>query len=162
MEPKISELQIGKAGEYLVCADLIISGFIAFPSEQGLPFDVVAEANGELIRIQVKTTKGTRTLIRYEGRENRYGYLFNINRKGKHGQKKYGTGEVDMFALVSLDSRQIGYLLPDEIKRTMIFRNPSLTYSNTKYGRYLNDFSFQDALCRRSSSHPPTPLTPDP
>ena len=31
------QLQIGKAGEYLVCADLIMKGFIAFPSEQGLP-----------------------------------------------------------------------------------------------------------------------------
>ena len=33
------QLQIGKAGEYLVCADLIMKGFIAFPSEQGLSFD---------------------------------------------------------------------------------------------------------------------------
>ena len=33
------QLQIGKAGEYLVCADLIMKGFIAFPSEQGLPYD---------------------------------------------------------------------------------------------------------------------------
>ena len=30
----ISDLQIGKAGEYIVCADLILKGFVAFPSEQ--------------------------------------------------------------------------------------------------------------------------------
>ena len=39
-----SELQTGKEGEYLVCADLILKGLIAFPSEQGLPYDVVVDA----------------------------------------------------------------------------------------------------------------------
>jgi len=43
------ELQIGKAGEYLVCADLILKGFIAYPSEQGLPYDVFLDIDGKLI-----------------------------------------------------------------------------------------------------------------
>ncbi len=38
---KLSELAVGKAGEYLVCADLILRGHVAFPSEQGLPYDIV-------------------------------------------------------------------------------------------------------------------------
>ena len=38
-----NELQKGKAGEYLVCADLILKGFVAFISEQGLPYDVVLD-----------------------------------------------------------------------------------------------------------------------
>ena len=38
---KSNMLQIGKAGEYLVCADLILKGYIAFLSEQGLPYDVI-------------------------------------------------------------------------------------------------------------------------
>ena len=37
----IGHLECGKAGEYLVCADLILKGYIAYPSEQGLPYDVV-------------------------------------------------------------------------------------------------------------------------
>jgi hypothetical protein len=28
----IEDMQIGKAGEYLVCADLIMRGYIAYPS----------------------------------------------------------------------------------------------------------------------------------
>lgn len=28
----VDDLQAGKAGEYLVCADLILKGFIAYPS----------------------------------------------------------------------------------------------------------------------------------
>ena len=51
------QLQIGKAGEYLVCADLIMKGFIAFPSEQGLPYDVLLDNGKKLLKVQVKTTE---------------------------------------------------------------------------------------------------------
>ena len=54
-DPK--QLQIGKAGEYLVCADLIMKGFIAFPSEQGLPYDVLVDNGEKLLKVQVKTPK---------------------------------------------------------------------------------------------------------
>ena len=54
------QLQIGKAGEYLVCADLILKGFIAFPSEQGLPYDVLLDTGEKLLRVQVKTTERPR------------------------------------------------------------------------------------------------------
>ena len=37
------DLQVGKAGEYLVCFDLIMKGFVAYPSEQGLPYDLVLD-----------------------------------------------------------------------------------------------------------------------
>jgi len=37
----IDDMQVGKAGEYLVCADLISKGYVAYLSEQGLPYDVV-------------------------------------------------------------------------------------------------------------------------
>ena len=54
------QLQIGKAGEYLVCADLIMKGFIAFPSEQGLPYDVLLDTGEKLLKVQVKTTEKPR------------------------------------------------------------------------------------------------------
>jgi len=57
---EINDLQAGKAGEYLVCADLIVKGYVAFPSEQGLPFDVVLDVQGRLLRVQVKTTRRLR------------------------------------------------------------------------------------------------------
>ena len=46
----ITDLQIGKAGEYLVCADLILNGYVAFLSEQGLPFDIVLDYNNKLYK----------------------------------------------------------------------------------------------------------------
>ncbi|KKK68604.1 hypothetical protein LCGC14_2942380, partial [marine sediment metagenome] len=49
------ELQIGKAGEHLVCFDLIRQGFNAFLADQGLPYDVLIDKGERIYRIQVKT-----------------------------------------------------------------------------------------------------------
>jgi hypothetical protein len=37
------ELEMGKAAEHLVCADLLMKGYNAFLSAQGLPYDVVID-----------------------------------------------------------------------------------------------------------------------
>lgn len=120
MEKKISDLQTGKAGEYLVCADLITQGYIAFPSEQGLPFDVVAEVNKKLIKIQVKTTRGIMAVP--QRKKYTPSYFFNIKRMGKGGKKQYSENDVDIFALVALDRKIIGYLKSNQIKQSMVFR----------------------------------------
>ena len=48
-----SDLMIGVAGEHLVCFDLITRGFTCFMTEQGLPYDVIADINGKLVKVQV-------------------------------------------------------------------------------------------------------------
>ena len=64
-----NELQIGKAGEYIVCADLIMKGLIAFPSEQGLPYDVVIDTGKKILRCQVKTTERARVIPQREKKQ---------------------------------------------------------------------------------------------
>ena len=115
----MDQLQIGKAGEYLVCADLILKGFIAFPSEQGLPFDVVLSTNDRLYKIQVKTTRGLMPVPQRTKRTDKY--LFYVKRCGKGGTKEYRYKDVDIFALVALDTKMIGYVTPDEVKSTIHF-----------------------------------------
>jgi len=125
MEIRISrELQIGKAGEYLVCADLILKGLIAFPSEQGLPYDVVIDNGKKLLKCQVKTTLKPRVIPQRE-KEN-YAYIFNIKRHGKNNSKLYHDNEVDIFALCCLDSRRVGYLLNEEMPSTLNLRVDNL------------------------------------
>lgn len=51
-----NELQMGKAGEHLVCADLILQGYNAFMADQGLPYDVVVDTDGKIHKVQVKST----------------------------------------------------------------------------------------------------------
>lgn len=121
---KLSDLAIGKAGEYLVCADLILNGHVAFPSEQGLPYDIVADINGSLLKVQVKTTSGVKQA---PTRKNHMpAYVFNVKRCGKNGKQTYRVGDVDIFALVGLDSKSIAYLTTKQAKSTMLFRNPLL------------------------------------
>lgn len=105
---KSNELQIGKAGEYLVCADLILKGFVAYPSEQGLPYDVVIDTGATLLKVQVKTTQGPLKVKQRSG--NYSAYLFSIKRSGKDGKTRYSEQEIDLFALVTLDTKEIGYI----------------------------------------------------
>jgi len=121
----ISDLQIGKAGEYLVCADLILEGYVAFLSEQGLPFDVVMNVDGKLLKVQVKTTRKSKHIP--QRKSDIPSYIFHIGNNGKYNRrKKYDATDVDLFALVALDTKRIAYLPFFDIQTTMNFRVPEL------------------------------------
>jgi len=149
----ISDMQIGKAGEYIVCAELIMMGFIAYPSEQGLPYDVVMDYNGKLLKVQVKTTRGLRNVLQ---RKNPIkAYQFNIKRCGKKNKQLNSSESVDLFALVALDTKQVGFMLNKDVKQTMAFRPDILkgTYKdeNSKReitGTYLSDLTLEKTLCK--------------
>lgn len=115
-----NELQIGKAGEYLVCADLILKGFVAFPSEQGLPYDVLLDNGKKLMRVQVKTTSGTRK-VQQKAVESQ-AYIFNIKRHGKNNIQRYADNEIDLFAFVCLDVMKVGYLKTKDVPETINIR----------------------------------------
>lgn len=121
---KSNELQIGKAGEYLVCADIIIKGLIAFPSEQGLPYDVIIDNGKKLLKCQVKTTSKPRKVPQRVKERN--AYIFNIKRHGKNNKNLYHENEVDIFALCCLDSKKIVYLKNEEMPKTLIFRDDNM------------------------------------
>lgn len=133
---QISDLQIGKAGEYLVCADLILKGYIAFPSEQGLPFDVVFEYGGRLLKVQVKTTRGPKSIP--QRKTDIPAYVFHIGKNGTMcRRKKYDAAQVDIFALVALDTKRIAYLTHFDTQTTMNFRVPELR------GKYHDEQGWQ-------------------
>lgn len=114
------QLQIGKAGEYLVCADLILKGFVAFPSEQGLPYDILLDNGEKILKVQVKTTEKSRVVPQ---RSNPIpAYIFNIKRAGCKGRTRYGKDEIDIFALVCLDTMNIGYLKNSDMPDTINLR----------------------------------------
>ncbi|CAB4133848.1 hypothetical protein UFOVP264_41 [uncultured Caudovirales phage] len=140
----ISELQIGKAGEYLVCAELILKGFIAFPSEQGLRYDVVVDIEGKLIRIQVKTTREYR--FRPQRKTQISSYLFHPKRCGKGGMKCYTEMDIDIMAFVAIKDSVIGYLPVNAISKTMMFRSRKCEYVGNRPGIYLEDCTFEKAL----------------
>ena len=131
------QLQIGKAGEYLVCADLIMKGFIAFPSEQGLPYDVLLDNGDRLLKVQVKTTEKPR-LITQERINPVPVYSFSIKRAGNMGKTRYELDEIDLFALVCLDTMKIGYLTNKEMPTTINIRVDAFR------GSYYDEKGIQD------------------
>ena len=147
------ELQVGKAGEHLVCCDLILQGFNAFLADQGLPFDILVENNGKIGRIQVKATNGLKNFGRGTVNIYRFG-----TRKGKGGRTRINQGDVDYYAFVSLDSMTIAYVPIKEmltragqIKQTVDFKTRKVKYAGRIYsngkqrtpewGKYLEDYS---------------------
>ncbi len=125
------DLAAGVAGEHLVCADLILRGYNAFLSDQGLPYDVVADIDGRLLKIQVKTTRGPREVP--QRANHTPAYIFHVKRCGKGGKKQYGQQDADLFALVALDSKEVGYISASNMKRTLIVRTEQFR------GQYLNE-----------------------
>jgi hypothetical protein len=142
----ISDLQIGKAGEYLVCADLILQGHIAFPSEQGLPYDVVFDYKDRLYKVQVKTTRTSRNIPQRKNPVK--GYIFNIKRRGKGNHSRTTNDSCDMFALVALDTKIIGYLPNTDVKETMNFRTEKFrgTYRVEDSGTYIESLTLEMCL----------------
>lgn len=125
------DLAAGVAGEHLVCADLILRGYNAFLSDQGLPYDVVADIGGQLFKIQVKTTRGPRQVPQRVNHTP--AYVFHVKRCGKGGKKQYGQQDADLFALVALDSKEVGYVPASNMKSTLIIRTEQFR------GQYLNE-----------------------
>lgn len=135
---KSNELQIGKAGEYIVCADIILKDMIAFPSEQGLPYDIVIDTGKRLLKCQVKTTLKPKIIP--QRKKKSIAYIFNVKRHGKYGTKIYHKNEVDIFALVCLDTRQVGYIKNTDMPSTINIRVDSLkgTY-RVENGLYFSE-----------------------
>lgn len=103
------ELNLGRAGEYLVLADLLLNGYQAFDSGQGANYDLILEnKNGKLIKIQVKTTEKIKS---WNGTKKvTDSYQFHVKRCGKNGNKFYSETDFDLYALVMLDINKIAYL----------------------------------------------------
>lgn len=140
-------LAVGKAAEYLVCADLILAGYSAFLTDQGCPYDIVADVSGRLLRIQVKSTAQPRPIPGAAQRGP--SYIFHCRRSGHRGLKTVGNHEFDLLALVALDIRKVAYLtIGPHVLRSIHLRtadNPS-KHGNKSRGCIL-DYPFEAALC---------------
>ena len=134
-----SDLDVGTAGEHLVCADLLLSGFNAFRTDQNCAYDVAVDLGGRLIRLQVKSTRGPKAIPQRE--TNIPAYQWHVRRAGKGGRRNYGENEFDLLGLVGLDIRQVAYV-PPSLKRTVIqIRPPGSTV-----GKQFRDYPFARAL----------------
>lgn len=148
IEKTLPDLELGKAAEHLVVADLILQGYRAYLTGQGLPYDVVVDIRGRLIRIQVKATREQRSVPQRANPST--GYLFHVRRAGKGGRRKYLGTEFDILAFVGLDTRSIAYMpFVDGLRQTIILRPIGhIAAGNATRVQNIDQFPFADAVTR--------------
>lgn len=121
------DMEAGKAAEHLVCADLLLQGYNAFLSDQGLPYDVVVDLGPRILRVQVKGTRKPKNPMPMTRISD--GYFFHIRRAGKGGKRIYGINEFDIYALVALDIHAIAYFAKEQLNlQTVVLRVPGVHY----------------------------------
>tara|TARA_Y100000310_G_C20049123_1_gene519729 strand:- start:92 stop:514 length:423 start_codon:yes stop_codon:yes gene_type:complete len=103
-------INIGQAGEYYTLFDLSLQNYNCFLVNESLCFDIGMTDNGDLYRIQVKTTSKKR---------NKHSYQFTIarsvreylgDRKLKHHDKNYNVTDFEILALVILPKKIVFYV----------------------------------------------------
>ena len=122
------ELQTGKAGEHLVCCDLIQQGYNVFLTDQGLPYDVVVDTDKGIRRIQVKTIS----------KEQKDGYRFSL-RTGKRAGRLIPVGSFDYVAFAFLDKRVVQYIPVDilatekgMLKQSIVFHSSQNEFTDMR------------------------------
>lgn len=139
-------LEIGKAAEHIVCADLILQGHRAFLVDQGLPYDVVFDHGGRLLRVQVKSTTRPRPTPGRPG--SGPSYMFHVRRAGKGNRRIINNDEFDVLALVALDIRVVAYVtMGEKVLQTIHLRCPdnASTHAN-KRNRNIDQYPIADLL----------------
>jgi len=148
----LSDLEIGKAAEHLVVADLILSGYRAYLTEQGLPYDVVIDHERTLYRVQVKASREPKK-IPQRGAVGT-GYLYNVRRAGKGGRRRYADDEFDIVALVAMDIRIVAYL-PFQGLQTVHLRPPGHRISaRAERTHTIDQFPIEGALAAITGKRP--------
>jgi hypothetical protein len=140
------ELELGRAAEHLVCADLLLSGWSSYPTAQGLPYDLAVDVDDRIVRVQVKSSLFAKN-PQPTSRANP-AYFYQIRRAGRGGARVYGGGEFDIYALVALDRRLIGYFAAAELPtQSVVVRIPGGHYGHgARTEREFEGSTFERAL----------------
>lgn len=91
--------QVGQVGEAYVLFRLRSFGYKVYSVSEGLPYDLIADVNNVLIRVQVKTTQQANC-----GRLKFIGWRGRYAKTGSHGasKEKYKDNECDVFAYFAM------------------------------------------------------------
>jgi Holliday junction resolvase-like predicted endonuclease len=132
----------GLAAEYLVAADLCKQGYTAVLAAAGGRYDVLADVNGRLLRIQVKST--AKQTMDSGHRNPTYKFRFANN----NFDKRINSLEVDVVALVAIDSSLIAYLPAKECGARTMKLTPAGVELNAwnKRGKFIDQLPFSRVL----------------
>lgn len=135
----------GRAGEHLVCADFLSRGYECFIAEGRLPYDVVADINGRMVRVQVKTTAGVKPCP--QRKNHTPVYMWGARKFGKGSRHSYAPTDTDLVAYVALDRRLIAYRTSERIAQSTVLRIADYRGQYMcKTGAFVEDFPLEAAL----------------
>lgn len=130
--------QKGNIAEAAVELDLKLKGYSVF-TEIGdySKIDLIAEKNSKLITIQVKGYK-----------PNKDGSIFlSFTKSGPNYKFRYSSSDFDYFALVNLETLEIGYIpssILDDDKGSITLRVRPAKNNQSVNTQYLKDFKLPD------------------
>ena len=103
--------RLAKTGEYLVAFEFVIRGFDVSLAAEGLPYDLLADFGGRIVRVQVKTASAPSD-------DGRYSFSTSpCSHKSAKRSRRYAAADVDLFALVAADIRRVVFLTAEEVVR---------------------------------------------
>ena len=130
---------LGRAGEYLTCAELSLQGWNAVLAGEGLPYDVLAWRGTSLHRIQVKATS-TRVPQNACSKVVVPIHRFSRSRGRAAYRRRLNPGECDWLALVALDCRKVAFVPIDRLVRdgrvvaAVQLKSHDFHYDKSKFG----------------------------
>jgi hypothetical protein len=144
------ELNLGRAGEYIAMADILLQGYQCFDTAQGVNYDLILDHPKRLIKVQIKSTSKMKTWGK-NYQKTTPSYHYHIRRAGKGATRKYSKDEFDLFALVMLDTKKVSYVLNRNVATSSItLRDKNSHYHNegSSKGRalYLQDLTLEKAI----------------
>jgi hypothetical protein len=148
-------LQVGKAGEHLACAALLLQGFNTFFADPGLPYDLLIDRGmGKFLRVQVKSTCDISNARpgRTPNSVRAPVYCFAMRRSNR-GERRFTLDACDYLAFVALDIRCVAFLHVSQCtaktgfaKQLIEFKSRKVTYTKNRtgpdpnnYGRFIED-----------------------
>lgn len=132
---------IGNIGQAKVVAEFVRLGVPVYtPFGEGYTADLIADFNGKLNRIQIKTTENLH--------DDSYMVWKLMKQQGYHGNKvKYTSEEVDYFAVYCIET-DILCLVPYENAKTneLTIRLDSYEGTRTKVMKFVSEYKFENFI----------------
>ncbi len=115
------------AAEYLVAAELCLMGYGTAMSSEGSKYDLIADAEQGLRRVQVKCNMRARVI--HGGSHARQGYILSTSNAGGKAKRnrdapveeRYLGRDCDLFAFVAMDVQRSLFIDPFYLRKTAHF-----------------------------------------
>lgn len=127
---------MGQAGEYLVAAEITALGHVCLTTPPKVKYDLIADVDDRLIKIQVKTVR----FPRKASKTGKLVYEFSL-KKNRSKNSVYEEDEIDGFALVAFSQREIAFVIPTG-NQSINFRVKGVSYGQGSKAKYMNDVAY--------------------